>query len=114
MYCSVVIMSPPFSFEIKGKHRSKGAFVSPTMLYYTRSCKSSANGYEQRRRQIRVHEVFFLHQHPIFVSQIVIKNVTQIGATKCKTRGIVCKQNDNFLRFARNLDSYANLFFSLG
>ena len=37
MYCPVVIMSPPLSFEIKGKHRSKGAFVSPTMLYSTRS-----------------------------------------------------------------------------
>ena len=37
MYCPVVLMSPALSFEIKGKQRSNGAFVSPTILYSIRS-----------------------------------------------------------------------------
>ena len=50
---------------------------------------------------------FSYHQYPKFVSHIVTKNVTQVGATECKTRGIVCKHSYNFLRSARNLDCYA-------
>ena len=37
MYCPVVIMSPDFSFEIKQKQRSNGAYVSPTILYLKKS-----------------------------------------------------------------------------
>ena len=65
------------------------------------------NGYEHCGRQIRVHEVFSYHQYPKFVSHIVTKNVTQVGATECKTRGVVCKHNYNLLR-ARNLYCYAS------
>ena len=37
MYCPVVIMSPGLSFEMKGKQRSNGGFVSPTILYPIKS-----------------------------------------------------------------------------
>ena len=50
---------------------------------------------------------FSYHQYPKFVSHIVTKDVTKIGATVLKTRGIVCKHTYNFLRSARNLDCYA-------
>ena len=91
-------MSPPFSFEIKGKHRSKGAFVSPTMLYSTISLYFNF-GFMRS---------FPYHQYPKFVSQILTKNVTQVGASECKTRAIVCKHNYNFLCSAGNLDCYAS------
>ena len=71
-------------------------------------CKSSANGYEQCRRQIPVHEDFSYHRYPKFVSHIVTKNVTQVGVEEGKTRGIVCKHNCNFLRSTGNVDCYAN------
>ena len=51
---------------------------------------------------------FSYHQYLKFVSHIVAENVTQVGATECKTRGIVCKHNYNFLRSTRNLDYYAS------
>ena len=50
---------------------------------------------------------FSYNQYPKLVSHIVTKNVTQISAAECKTRGIVCKDKFNFLRSARNLDCYA-------
>ena len=55
-----------------------------------------------------VHEDHFFHQYPKLVSHIVTKSVTQVGATECKTRGIVCKHNYIFLCSARNVDCYAN------
>ena len=51
---------------------------------------------------------FPYHQYPKFVSHIVTKNMTQVGASECKTRAIVCKHNHNFLCSARNLDCYAS------
>ena len=33
MYCPVEIMFPFFTLELKGIQRSKGVFVSPTILY---------------------------------------------------------------------------------
>ena len=101
-------MSPPFSFEIKGKHRSKGVWCLQQSCILLECCKSSANGYEQCRRQIQVHEDLFLSSVLQFVSHIVVKNVILVGATECKTGGIVCKHNYNFLRSARNLDFYAS------
>ena len=109
MYCPVVIMSPPFSFKIKGKHRSKGTFLSPTLLYSTRALLN-----HQRKDTNNVvgkcwfMRTFSFHQHPKFVSHIDAINVAQVSATECKTRGIVCKHIYNFFRSARNLDCYAN------
>ena len=51
---------------------------------------------------------FSYHQYPNFVYHNVTKNVTQIGATEGKTRGIVCNHKYNFLHSARNLDCYAS------
>ena len=51
---------------------------------------------------------FPYHQYTKFVSRIVTKSMTQVGATECKTRAIVCKHNYNFLCSARNLDCYAS------
>ena len=55
-------MSPPFSFEIKGEHQSKVVFVSCLQQGYTLRdrYKTSANGHEQWRRQVRVYEALFL------------------------------------------------------
>ena len=108
MYCPVVIMSPLFIFEIKGKHRSKGVLCLQQSCILLDCCKSSANGYEQCRRQIQVHENLLLSSVLQFVSHIVVKIVILVGATECNTRGIVCKHNYNFLRSARNLDCYAS------
>ena len=72
-YCPDVMMSPPFTFELKGKHRSKGAFVSPIMLTLLDCCKSSANGYQQCRRQTRVHGDFSYHQYPKFFPTLLPK-----------------------------------------
>ena len=47
-------------------------------------------------------------QYPKFVSYIVNEILTQVGATECKNRVIVCKHNYNFLRSARKLERYAN------
>ena len=109
MYCPVVIMYPPFIFEMKGKHRSKGAFVSPTMLYSTRSLLYH-RGMDTNNvvGKLWFMRTFSFLQYPKMVSHIVTKNVTQVSATECKTKAIVRKHNYNFLRSARNLNCYAS------
>ena len=37
MYCPVVFISPDSSFDMNGKQRKKGAFLSPTLLYSSMS-----------------------------------------------------------------------------
>ena len=51
---------------------------------------------------------FSYQQYPKFVSHIVTKNMTQVGATESNNRAIVWKQNYNFLRSVRTLDCYAS------
>ena len=109
MYCPVVILSPPFSFEIKTDNIvARELLCLQQCCTLLECCKLSASGYEHCCRQIRVPEDFFLPSYPKLVSHIVTKNVTQVGATKCKTRGTVCKHNCNFIRSARNLYCYAS------
>ena len=109
MYCPVIIMSPPFSLEIKGKHCSKGVFcVSNNVVHYNIAVNHHRMDTSKVLGKFGFMRTFFYHQNPKFVSHIVFKNVTQVSATECKTRGIVCKHPYNFLCSARNLDCYAS------
>ena len=108
MYCPVVIISTPLSFEIRGKHRSQGVFLSPTMLYSSRSLNHQRKETNNVVGKLWFMRALFFHQYPKMVSHIVTKNVTEGSATKCKARAIVCKHTFNFLRSARNLNCYAS------
>ena len=108
MYCPVVIISPPFSFEIKGKHRRNGASVPQHCFTLLDRCKSSAMDTNNVVGKLGFMRTFSYDQYPKFVSHIVTKNVTQVGATECKTRVIVCKHNYNLLRPARSPDCFAS------
>ena len=84
MYCSVVICVLTLALRWGESIVAREILCFQQCSTLLDCCKSSANGYEQCRRQIRVHEDIFLSSDPKFGSQIVIKKETQSVLRKAR------------------------------
>ena len=104
MYCQVVILSPALSFEIKGKQRNNGAFVSPTMLYSIKFVYIMREFMLAMTSKIWFVRFFSSQHYCKVITNIIFENVSQIRTKICKIRSFICKVNLNFLRSLRHFD----------
>ena len=106
MYFPTIIMFPAFGFELKGKRRRNGAFVSPTINDIV---LSQVRVYHERVypdnivSKIWLVRSFSSQHHSKFFANITSENVSRICTKKCNARSFICKVNLNFLGSSRHL-----------
>ena len=99
-------------FQMKGKQRKNGAFMSLTILYSTRSVyiMSQVRVYHERVYADNVVSKFWFvrslssQHHSKLIANIATENVSQVHIKECKTRSFNCKVNLNFLRLLRHFN----------
>ena len=104
MQCPIVMKSPLFGFEIKGKQHNKGTFVTPKLMHSIRSLYIVREFADNLENNFWFMVSFISQQYYKFIANFYPKTATQVPTKNRKTSFFVFLANLNVLHCWRDFN----------